>query len=106
MTNEPEFEQMPDEICDVLCKATGMSRENANEVGILAQKIRAYAIDNIVPGESISPAHIAMASISAKMAGEWLSELAVAEANLTPEQHVALDEAIAAHEAIRDEQVA
>ena len=92
-----EIESMPTDIRDMIMKSTGMSEEQAEQMGTLSQKIRNFAIDNVVDGDMISPADIALAGLAAKMSGNWLEQAAVAEAREADAEEVPAEGDAAAH---------
>lgn len=68
---ETVYEKMPDDVKESLM-GMGMDAEQAEACGILSQKIKDFALDNIVEGDMVSAADMIVASVAAEMAGEWL----------------------------------
>lgn len=79
------IEPMPKDVLEEIKAQTGMGDEQVERMGVLSQRIRDFAIDNVCDGDMISPANLAVAGLAAKMAGNWLQQMAIEHAGGLPE---------------------
>ncbi len=77
---ENNVEPMPKDVLEMLMDM-GMDETQAEQTGLLGQKVRNFVLENIGNGDMVSPADLAVAGIACQMTGAWFRGVADEQAD-------------------------